>query len=484
MSDHITTTSAKKPLILNGFAMTVPGHVSAGVWRHPSDQSQNYTKLSYWTGLAELLDKGGFDNLFIADALGPLDVYGGSPDAALRSAAQQPLNDPLVLVAAMAGVTKRLGFGVTVSTSYEQPYLLARKFSTLDHLTKGRVAWNVVTSILESAARNLGHDAQMEHDERYERAQEFVDVCFKLWEGSWEEDALVRDRASGLYSRPEKVHPIHHHGSYFSVPDAHLSAPSPQRTPLIFQAGTSPRGREFAAQNAEVVFLGGTNPAQMRASVEAIRARAVELGRDPQSLKFITAILAIPAATEAEARAKEADYLAHTSIEAALALFSAWTGVDWAQYDLDQPLEYIETNAGRSALRGLTAKDAGRRWTVRDIAEYIGLGGIHPKFVGTGAQIADQMEALAEEAGVDGFNIAYAVSPGSFEDFITYVVPELRARGRLTPEGAGQTLRGRLLGHDRLGPDHPGAGFRALWDGPSVLDQDYRAASAPERLKA
>ncbi|MFT3688299.1 LLM class flavin-dependent oxidoreductase [Paenirhodobacter sp.] len=465
----------KKPLILNGFAMTVPGHVSAGVWRHPSDRSHEYTKLSYWTGLARLLDEGGFDNLFIADALGPLDVFGGTPDAALRTAAQQPLNDPTVLVAAMAGVTKRLGFGVTVSTTYEQPYALARKFSTLDHLSKGRVAWNVVTSVLESAARNLGLGQQIDHDTRYDRAQEFMEVCYKLWEGSWEDGALIRDRAAGLYTDPGKVHPINHAGRFFTVPDAHLSAPSPQRTPLIFQAGTSPRGREFAARNAEVVFLGGTNPAQIRASVEDIRARAVAHGRRPDGIRFITAIVAIPGATEAEARAKYDDYLGHTSVEAALALFSAWTGVDWAQYDLDQPLEYIETNAGRSALRGLTAKDAGRRWTVRDIAEYIGIGGIHPKLVGTGAQIADQLETLAEEAGVDGFNVAYAVSPGSFEDFIRFVIPELRARGRLTEEGVGRTLRGRLLGADHLAEDHPGAAFRALRAGPSVRDQRVSA---------
>ncbi|NPD14873.1 LLM class flavin-dependent oxidoreductase [Xinfangfangia sp. D13-10-4-6] len=472
----------KKPIILNGFAMTVPGHVSAGVWRHPSDRSHEYTSSGYWTDLAQLLERGGFDNLFVADALGPLDVFAGTPDAALRTAAQQPLNDPTVLVAAMAGVTKRLGFGVTVSATYEQPYALARKFSTLDHLTKGRVAWNVVTSVLESAARNMGHDAQMDHDTRYDRAQEFLEVCYKLWEGSWEEDALVKNRETGLYTDPAKVHPINHQGRWFTVPDAHITAPSPQRTPLIFQAGTSSRGREFAAKNAEVVFLGGTNPTQIKNAIHAIRELAVAAGRAPDGIKFITAITVIADETEAAAQAKYQDYLNHTSTEAALALFSAWTGVDWAQYDLDHPLEYIETNAGRSALAGLTAKDAERRWTVRDIAEYIGVGGIHPKVVGTGAQIADQLEYLADEAGVDGFNIAYAVSPGSFGDFIRYVTPELRRRGRLTPEGTGQTLRGRLLGHDHLAPHHPGAAFRALLQGPSVLDQDWRTAS--ERLPA
>ncbi|WP_334175152.1 LLM class flavin-dependent oxidoreductase [Pseudoxanthobacter sp.] len=455
--------SGKKPFILNGFAMNVVGHVSAGLWRHPRDQAHRHTTLEYWTGLARLLDEGGFDALFLADALGPLDVYRGTPDAALRTAAQAPINDPVLLVSAMAAATRHLGFGVTVSATYEQPYLLARKFTTLDHLTRGRVAWNIVTSVLESAARNLGLERQIDHDERYDRAQEFIDVTYKLWEGSWEDDAVVRDRTAGLYTDPAKVHPINHHGRWFRVPDAHVCAPSPQRTPLLFQAGTSPRGREFAARNAEVVFLGGTNTAQIRRSVEAIRARAVELGRAPDAIRFITAVAVVPAATDEAAEAQYRDYLSYTSREAALALFSAWTGVDWSQYALDHPLEYIETNAGRSALAGLTALDAERRWTVGDIADYIGIGGIHPKIVGSPTRVADELERIAEEGGVDGFNLSYVVSPGSFEDFITFVVPELRRRGRIRPrEAQGATLRGRFQGRDRLAADHPGARFRNL----------------------
>jgi len=465
MSDHAELPQVKKPFILNGFLMNVVGHVSAGLWRHPDDLASHYTDIRYWTHLATLLDKGGFDAVFIADALGQLDVYQGKADASLRTAAQSPVNDPLLLISAMAAVTEHLGFGVTVSTTYEQPYLLARKFTTLDHLTNGRVAWNIVTSVLESAARNLGLEKQIDHDERYERAQEFIEVAYKLWEGSWEDDAVVRDKAAGVYTDPSKVHDIHHHGKYYQVPGAHLSEPSPQRTPVLFQAGTSERGREFAAQNAEVVFLGGTTAAAIRNNIARIRDRAVALGRDGNAIKFITAISVITAATDDEAHAKYQDYLSYISQEAALALFSAWTGIDWSQYPIDSPLQYIETNASRSTLAGLTRIDAERQWTVGDIAAYIGIGGIHPTFIGGPQEIADQLEAFADESGVDGFNLAYAISPGSFEDFVEFITPELIARGRLQPRNPlPQTLRERLQGEGQrqLREDHPGRRFRQL----------------------
>ena len=458
-------TAAKKTLLFNGFLMNVVGHVSAGLWRHPEDRASEYTTLGYWTHIASLLDEAGFDAMFIADALGQIDVYQGKPDAALRTAAQSPVNDPLLLVSAMAAATRQLSFGITVSTTYEHPYLLARKFTTLDHLTNGRVAWNIVTSVLESAARNLGLERQMDHDERYERAQEFLEVTYKLWEGSWEEDAVRRDRQAGIYTDPAKVHPIRHKGRWFSVPDAHLSEPSPQRTPVLFQAGTSDRGRQFAAQNAEVVFLGGTTALAIRNNIERIRELARQLGRADEAIRFITAVSVVVAETDELAHAKFQDYLSYTSQEAALALFSAWTGVDWSEWPLDAPLEYIETNASRSALVGLTRIDAERVWTVGDISNYIGIGGIHPTLVGSPQTVADALEALADESGIDGFNLAYAISPGSFEDFVRWVVPELQARGRMRrPDGRALTLRERLQGEGQrhLRDDHPGTCFRDL----------------------
>ncbi len=455
----------KKPLLFNGFMMNVVGHISAGLWRHPEDRACEYTSLDYWIYIARLLDQAGFDAIFIADALGQIDVYQGKADAALRAAAQSPVNDPILLVSALAAATQQLGFGITVSTTYEHPYLLARKFTTLDHLTKGRVAWNIVTSVLESAARNLGLDRQMDHDERYALAQEFLEVGYKLWEGSWQEDAVRRDKQAGIYTDPEKVHPIRHKGRWFTVPDAHLAEPSPQRTPVLFQAGTSDRGRLFAAQNAEVVFLGGTSALAMRNDIERIRVLARAQGRADDAIRFITAVSVVVDETDDKAHAKFQDYLSYTSQEAALALFSAWTGVDWSGWPLDAPLEYIETNASRSALTGLTRIDADRQWTVGDISDYIGVGGLHPTVIGSPQTVADALEKLADESGIDGFNLAYAISPGSFEDFVRWVVPELRARGRMrSPDSRSLTLRERLQGEGQrhLRDDHPGTRFRDL----------------------
>ena len=223
--------------------MSTASHGNFGMWRHPDDRTSDYTGLRYWTELATLLDAGGFDLLFIADAVGQLDVFGGDASAALARGVQTPVTDPLLAVSAMAAVTERLGFGVTVSTTYESPYLLARKFSTLDHLTGGRIGWNIVTSLLDSAARNIiGRDRQIPHDERYAMAQEFVEVAYKLWEGSWEDDAVVRDRNHGVYTDPSKVHPINHQGPYFNVPGAHLVEPSPQRTPVSVPSRDVHRG--------------------------------------------------------------------------------------------------------------------------------------------------------------------------------------------------------------------------------------------------
>lgn len=457
------TDKTPQPFILFGFMMNVVGHISAGLWRHPEDSADRYKDIRYWVDIARLLDDAGFDALFLADALGQLDVYQGNADSALRLAAQMPVNDPLLLVSAMAAATRDLSFGVTVSTTYEHPYLLARKFTTLDHLTNGRIGWNIVTSMLDSAARNLGLTRQISHDERYDRAEEFLQVTGKLWEGSWEDDAVRNNKRQGVYTDPRKVHPIAHQGRYYQVPDAHLSEPSPQRTPVLLQAGTSSRGSHFAAKHAEVIFMAGLTTEAIRNDIALIRTLAAEYGRDPASLRFIEAVTVVTGENDAQAQARYEDFQQYISEEAALALFSAWTGVDWSAFDLDRPLEYIETDACRSALASLTRIDAGRQWTLREAAGYIAIGGLHPTLVGGAATIADRLEEFAAESGVDGFNIGYAISPGSFEDFVHYVVPELAARGRIAARPATPlTLRERLQGEgqSRLPDDHPISQYR------------------------
>jgi FMN-dependent oxidoreductase (nitrilotriacetate monooxygenase family) len=452
------------PFVLSAFTMSTVSHGNYGLWRHPDDRTANHTDVGYWVELAKTLEAGGFDMLFIADAVGQLDVYGGDATAALSHAIQTPVTDPLLAVSAMAAATTRLGFGVTVSTTYEAPYLLARKFSTLDHLTGGRIGWNVVTSLLDSAARNiLGRDRQIAHDERYTIAQEFLEVTYKLWEGSWEPDAVVRDRASGVFTDPAKVHFIAHEGKYFSVPGAHLVQPSPQRTPVLLQAGTSPAGREFAARNAEVVFLGDPRPEVLRANVDDIRRRAATHGRNPGSIKFITSVEIVTDTTDSAARAKAAELAAYHDLQGGLVLLSALSGVDWSEYDVDEPIQAFDTDASRSILAAVADSEDSQRITLRD---YVGgLGGFGGRLVvGSGRTVADDLEAYAGRTGVDGFNVAYHVTPGSFVDVAEHVVPELRRRGRINEGDARGTLRQRLFpdGSALLPPDHPGAAFRTI----------------------
>ncbi|GAA5053472.1 LLM class flavin-dependent oxidoreductase [Nocardia callitridis] len=448
-------------IYLNAFDMACIGHQSAGLWRHPEDQGHRYNTLGYWTELARTLEEGGFDALFLADVLGTYDVYGGSRDAAVADAAQFPVNDPTLAISAMAAVTEKLGFGVTVSLTYEQPYAFARRISTLDHLTEGRVAWNIVTSYLDSAARNLGLDRQIPHDQRYEIAEEYLEVCYKLWEGSWESDAVVRDQERGVYTDPAKVHDIEHKGKYFTVPGAFLCEPSPQRTPVLFQAGASPRGVRFAAGHAEAVFVSGPSPEVVRGPVRALREAAEAAGRDPRSIKVFTMLTPVVAETSEAAQEKLRSYQELVSVEGAFALFGGWTGVDLSEYDPDEPLRYVETDANRSALAAFTSEGGGRAWTPRELAADIGIGGRGPVVTGSPTEIADELERWVDEADIDGFNLAYVTTPGTFEDFARLVVPELRRRGRVPSNTETATLRERLTGAGPLLPgDHPGAGYR------------------------
>lgn len=453
--------SAPRRIFLNAFDMACVGHQSAGLWRHPDDQGHRYRELGYWTELARILEAGGFDALFLADVLGVYDVYGASRDAAVADAAQFPVNDPTAAVSAMAAVTESLGFGITLSLTYEQPYALARRLSTLDHLTGGRVAWNIVTSYLDSAARNLGLDAQLPHDQRYDIADEYLEVCYKLWEGSWEADAVVGDAQRGVFTDPAKVHDIEHKGRYFSVPGPFLCEPSPQRTPVLFQAGASPRGIRFAAGHAEAVFVSGPTPQIVSRPVRALRAAAAELGRDPRSIKVFTMVTPVVGETHDDAVAKLRDYRRFVSPAGALALFGGWTGVDLAELDPDEPLTYVETDANRSALASFTTAAPERAWTVRELAEEIGIGGRGPVLVGSPAEVADELERWVDEADVDGFNLAYVTTPGTFVDFAKFVVPELRRRQRVPGEPPRSTLRERLgAAGPRLPAHHPGARYR------------------------
>ena len=447
----------KKNILLNAFDMNCVGHIQHGLWTHPRDRSIAYATLPYWTGLARTLERGLFDGLFLADVVGVYDVYQGSVDLTARETIQLPVNDPMLLVSAMAAVTSHLGFGVTVNLGYEAPYLLARRFSTLDHLSGGRVGWNIVTGYLESAARAMGLAAQLPHDERYDRADEYLDVLYKLWEGSWEDGAVRRDKAGRVYADPARIHPVVHHGQYFDVEGIHLAEPSPQRTPVLFQAGSSGRGQRFAARHAECVFIAATTRAEAARSVAALREAMVLAGRRADDVKVFMAASVIVAPTAAEAQELRADYQHHASCEAGLAHFAAGTGIDFGRYELDEPIAYTPGNAIQSHARA--AQEGG--WTRRKMLEMFSLGSRYPVFCGDAAQVADEMQAWVDETGVDGFNLTRTVVPECHEAFVDLVVPELQSRGVYKTAYDEGTLRHKLHGEgDRLPARHAAAAFR------------------------
>ncbi|MDR5822280.1 LLM class flavin-dependent oxidoreductase [Caballeronia sp. LZ043] len=446
---------------LNAFMMNCVGHLAPGQWTAPDDRSVGYLDTDYWVDLAKVLEQGLFDGLFLGDVTGIYDVFGASPAAALRAAAQVPMNDPVPLIPLMAHATRHLGFGVTVSVAYEAPYLLARRFTTLDHLTRGRVAWNVVTSYLQSGARSLGQTELRAHDERYDRADEFLEVCYQLWEGSWQEGALRRDRQRGVYADPERVRPIAHKGRYFESEGIFQCEPSPQRTPLLFQAGGSARGTRFAARHAECIFLGAPTRNGLRTSARAMRAALEQAGRAPHSAQLFAMLTVIVDETAERAQERYEAYRQRASYDGAIALLSGWTGIDLSRYRPDDTLSYVDTDAGQSALASFSKLDPEREWTVRDAVEFVSIGGRGAVVVGDAAQVADELQSLMEDTGIDGFNLAWVESPRTFHDVVEYLVPELQRRGAYKTAYAEGTLREKLLGAGPcLQAPHVGASFR------------------------
>ncbi|UZE01276.1 LLM class flavin-dependent oxidoreductase [Pseudomonas mediterranea] len=447
----------KKKILLNAFNMNCIGHINHGLWTHPQDTSTQYNTLEYWTGLAQLLERGLFDGLFIADIVGVYDVYQQSVDVTLKESIQLPVNDPLLLVSAMAAVTKNLGFGLTANLTYEPPYLFARRMSTLDHLSRGRVGWNIVTGYLDSAAKAMGLTAQVEHDRRYDQADEYLQVLYKLWEGSWENDAVLNDRQQRIYARPEKVHKVRHQGEFYQVEGYHLCEPSPQRTPVLFQAGSSERGLQFAGRHAECVFISGQNKAATRSQVDKVRASAVQDGRKPEDIKVFMGLNVIVGETEETAWAKHAEYLSYASAEAGVAHFSASTGIDFSEYALDEPIQYVKNNAIQSATRILQNND----WTRRRLLEQHALGGRYITLVGSAEQVADELESWIAETGLDGFNLTRIVTPQSYVDFIDLVIPELQRRGSYKTAYDHGTLREKLFRAEAHLPErHTGSHYR------------------------
>jgi FMN-dependent oxidoreductase (nitrilotriacetate monooxygenase family) len=445
----------KREIRFNAFDMACVGHIQQGMWTHPRDRSAEYLSLDYWMGLARLLEEGLFDGLFLADVLGIYDVHGGNGDAAIRNAVQVPLLDPMLLVPAMASATRHLGFGVTCNLAWESPALMARRFSTLDHLTKGRIGWNIVTGYLDSAARAMGLDRQMAHDDRYDLADEYMEILYRLWEESWAADAVKRDRAAGIYADPARVKRITHQGRQYRLDAPHLVEPSPQRTPVLYQAGASDRGRGFAAQHAECVFLNGGPKPHVAKLVADLRARAA-----PRPIRIFVGATLIIGSTRAEAEAKLAEYRQHASIEGALAHASASLGIDLARFAPDDELpEAGQSQAIRSNVEALRA--AAPRATKRALIDRMVLGSRQPPIVGSVEGVAEELIAWMDQADVDGFNLSRTVTPECLEDVVRLLVPALQERGRYKRGYQPGTYREKLFGAGPLlAAPHPAAGFR------------------------
>ena len=479
---------AKKRIILNCFDMTCVSHQASGMWRHPKSQASRYNDIEYWTNLAIELERGFFDCMFIADVVGVYDVYRGSAAAGLKDAAQVPVNDPFASIAAMAAVTSNVGFGCTAALTFEHPYILARRLSTLDHLTKGRVAWNIVSSYLNSAAVNVGMDQQMSHDERYEMADEYMEVMYKLMEGSWEDGAVHRNKETGIFTDPKKVHPIKHSGKYYKVPGFHLCEPSPQRTPVLFQAGASGRGRAFAAKHAEGMFILTTSPEQARTVTQDIRDLAVKAGRSRDSIKIFTLLTVVTGKDDEAAQKKYEEFLTYASPEGMLALYGGWTGIDFAKLDPDEPLKAMANDSLRTTLESLT-EDGGKNVSVRDVIKERCIGGLGPVLVGGPKKVADILERWVDYGGIDGFNLAYAITPGTPSDFIDYVVPELQRRGRAQTSYKPGTFREKFIGtpDGYVEETHPAAKYRHMFVGKESVDDSTHSspwANVTSPLKA
>ncbi|PCE16422.1 monooxygenase [Microbacterium sp. SZ1] len=451
--------SEPKRLILNLFEMNCVSHITHGLWRLPGNRRTAFTDIEYWTELAQLLEGGGFDAVFLADVVGTYDVFRGGPETAIREGLQIPSNDPMLVVPAMAAVTQHLGFGITFSTTYEPPFAFARRMSTLDHLTKGRVGWNIVTSYLPNAARNFGLEGEVDHDTRYEIADEYLEVLYKLWEGSWDDDAIVEDRENGVFADPDKIRYINHRGPRYSVAGPHLSSPSRQRTPFLIQATQSSRGIEFAGRHAELIFTGGRSFEQVSGTIGRIRDELERQGRARDDIKFVVGATVIVAPTREEAEAKLAEYERYASIDGVLA--HASLPFDPTAHPADLTLGEALRREGRAD--DLTAAFLPQEQT---IGEFLAtMKGFHRKpfmAVGSPTQVADEIESWLDEHDIDGINLVQYHSYDTARDFIEYAVPELRRRGRLretyTP---GETLRERVHGAGpRVAETHPAARFR------------------------
>lgn len=423
-------------LKLGAFLANSGHHVAA--WRHPLAQADASLDFDHFKAIARSAERGKFDALFVADVVA---LWGHHLDALSRTARGEHF-EPLTLMSALAAVTDNIGLIATATTSYNEPYHIARKFASLDHLSKGRAAWNLVTSVVSDEAWNFGLETHIEHADRYQRAEEFHDVVKGLWD-SWDDDAFVRDKASGQYFDPDKLHTLNHRGEHFSVRGPLNVARPPQGHPVLVQAGASESGKALAARVAEVIFAAHHQLPAAQAFYQDIKGRAAALGRDPDHIKILPGVTPFIGQTREHAQALFEEFQALIDPVLGLRLLADTLGedIDLSGHDLDGPLP--ETPAGQRGSRRDQVLDLARRenLTIRQL--YLRLAGGNP-VIGTAEDIADSFESWFQARACDGFNVFFPYFPGAIDIFVDQVIPLLQARGLFRHEYEGRTLRENL----------------------------------------
>ena len=429
--------SERRQLRLGGFMRPISIHTAA--WRYPGAYPDANFNFAHVRRFAETLERGRFDAFFMADHLAVLNM----PMDALKRSATVTSFEPMTLLPALAMCTEHLGLIATGSTTYDEPYHVARRFASLDHISGGRAGWNVVTTSNPDASKNFGREEHLDHAERYARAREFFDVVTGLWD-SWADDAFIRDVAHGIYFDPDKLHVLDHKGKYLSVRGPLNIGRPIQGWPVIVQAGSSEAGRQLAAETAEAVFTGQSDLAAGQAFYRDVKGRMEKLGRHRDEMKILPGCFVVLGESAEEAREKRAllDSLVH--YDSAIASLSIALGHDASKFDPDGPLPEIpESNASKSGRERAIALASRDHLTVRQLAQRLG-GFAGLAMVGTAKMVADQMQEWLETEGSDGFNIQFPYLPGGLDDFVEKVVPELQRRGIFRREYEGKTLRENL----------------------------------------
>ncbi|WP_455926560.1 LLM class flavin-dependent oxidoreductase [Pseudomonas putida] len=416
-----------------------PVSIHTGAWRYPGAWRDANFNFQHLKCLAQTLERGKFDAFFMADHLALLNM----PLDALKRSHTATSFEPFTLLSALSQATEHLGLVATASTSFDEPFHIARRFASLDHLSNGRAGWNIVTTSNPDAAKNFGLEQHLDHDQRYARAREFYDVVTGLWD-SWADDAFTRDADSGEFFDPAKLHTLNHHGEHLNVRGPlHIARPV-QGWPVIVQAGSSEPGRQLAAETAEVIFAAPTTLDEGRAFYADVKARLAPLGRERDHLKILPAAFVVVGDTLQEARQIRAKLDSLVHYESAIASLSVALGTDASRFDPDGSLPPIpETNDSKSSRERALAIADREQLTVRQLAQRLG-GYAGLAFVGTAHSIADQMQEWLEREGSDGFNVMFPWLPGGLDDFVDKVVPELQVRGIFRREYEGTTLRENL----------------------------------------